>query len=99
MIIASCELSARQGQKSLCKVQKFKRNTQRLGKHVSSLSANIANVKLALSFLKKLEELRDLSLAEWNYKKILRASLAWLRRKQLQLRAIVNYTVATLFSL
>ena len=36
-------------------------------KHLSRLKANIANVKITLSFLSLIEEFRDLSLAEWNF--------------------------------
>jgi len=35
--------------------------------HLSSLKANIANVKLILKFLSLLEEFRDLTVMEWNF--------------------------------
>jgi hypothetical protein len=38
---------------------------------MSNLKTNIANVKLTLSFLELLEECRDLSIQEWNFKEAL----------------------------
>ena len=43
--------------------------------HLSSLKANIANVKLIMSFMGILEEFRDLTLIEWNFKQILEQKL------------------------
>ena len=43
--------------------------------HLSSLKANIANVKLVLSFLTVLEEFRDLTLMEWNFQNLLQDKL------------------------
>ena len=39
--------------------------------HLSSLKANISNVKLIITFMGLLEEFRDLTLEEWNFRKIL----------------------------
>ena len=49
---------------------------------LSSLKANIANVKLVLSFLGLLEEFRDLSLQEWNFRHILEQRLVSLLKQQ-----------------
>lgn len=38
---------------------------------LSNLKATIANVKLVLSFLEMLEDCRDLSIQEWNFKEVL----------------------------
>ncbi|PVH38655.1 hypothetical protein PAHAL_5G318200 [Panicum hallii] len=48
--------------------------------HLSSLKANIANVKLILSFLGILEEFRDVSFMEWNFKSLLEQKLLFLLR-------------------
>jgi hypothetical protein len=50
--------------------------------HLSGLKANIANVKLVLSFLGVLEEFRDLTLVEWNFKRLLEHKLLSLLRQQ-----------------
>jgi len=49
---------------------------------LSNLKANIANVKLVLSFLGLLEEFRDLSLHEWNFRHILEQKLVSLLKQQ-----------------
>ena len=49
---------------------------------LSNLKANIANVKLVLSFLGLLEEFRDLSLQEWNFRHILEQRLVSLLKQQ-----------------
>ena len=49
---------------------------------LSNLKANIANVKLVLSFLGLLEEFRDLSLQEWNFRHILEQRLISLLKQQ-----------------
>jgi len=51
-------------------------------KHLSSLKTNIANVKLTLSFLSLIEEFRDLSLAEWNFRKLFEDKLTSLLHLQ-----------------
>lgn len=51
-------------------------------RNLSSLSANISNVKLVLSFMELLEEHRDLSLEEWNFKEILSEKLVALLHQQ-----------------
>ena len=47
-----------------------------------ALKINISNVKLVLSFLVLMEELRDLSLPEWNFKLLLEQKLQSLLRQQ-----------------
>lgn len=42
---------------------------------ISSLKENIRNIKLFISFLNLIEEFRDLSLPEWNFKKLLESKL------------------------
>ena len=37
-------------------------------KHLSSLKSNIANVKLVLIFVYLIEEFRDLTVEEWNFR-------------------------------
>lgn len=39
---------------------------------LSSLKSNISNVKLILNLFDLIEELRDLSLAEWNFRVLLK---------------------------
>jgi hypothetical protein len=43
--------------------------------NLSNLKANIANVKSALTFLQIIEEFKDLSIHEWNFKQILDSKL------------------------
>lgn len=50
--------------------------------NLSSLKENIANVKLILSFLNILEEFIDLSLIEWNFRKLLEEKLISLLQQQ-----------------
>ena len=50
--------------------------------NISSLSATISNVKLVFSFMEILEEHRDLSLEEWNFKDILNERLVALVHQQ-----------------
>jgi len=50
--------------------------------HLSSLKANIHNIKLVLAFLEILEEFRDLSLFEWNFKTVLCDKLTSLLEQQ-----------------
>ena len=50
--------------------------------HLSSLKANITNVKLVLSFLCILEEFRDLTLMEWNFRNTLQQKLVSLLKQQ-----------------
>ena len=49
---------------------------------LSSLKVIISNVKLILSFLGYLKELRDLTIFEWNFKSILEQKLISLLRQQ-----------------
>jgi hypothetical protein len=49
---------------------------------LSNLKATIGNVKLILSFFCLIEEFRDLSLVEWNFKKILEGKLQTLLHHQ-----------------
>ncbi|KAG2576092.1 hypothetical protein PVAP13_6NG004731 [Panicum virgatum] len=50
--------------------------------HLSSLDVNIANVKLIIIFLSLLEEFRDLTLEEWNCRKLLEDKLLLLLKQQ-----------------
>lgn len=66
-------------------IAKFK-NLRRVIKawqaQLSSLKTNLANVKLILSFLGLLEEFKDLSLQEWNFRHILEQRLVSLLKQQ-----------------
>jgi hypothetical protein len=64
---------------------KFKnlRKVLKQWKHsLSNLKANISNVKLMLQFLNFLEECRDLSLIEWNFRTLLEDKLVLLLKQQ-----------------
>ena len=50
--------------------------------HLSNLKENIRNVKLILEFLCMIEEFRDLTLMEWNFKAVLEDKLLFLLRQQ-----------------
>lgn len=50
--------------------------------YLSSLKVTIANVKVVLSFLILIEEFRDLSLPEWNFKDLLQDKLQSLLKQQ-----------------
>lgn len=64
---------------------KFK-NLRKVLKHwrhsLSNLKANISKVKLVLQFLNFLEECRDLSLIEWNFRTLLEDKLILLLKQQ-----------------
>lgn len=49
---------------------------------LSALKDNISNVKLVLCFLNLIEEFRDLSLVEWNFRKLLEDKLIILLQQQ-----------------
>lgn len=49
---------------------------------LSNLKENIKNVKLVLSFLEFLEDFRDLSIQEWNFREILSEKLLALLKQQ-----------------
>ena len=51
-------------------------------KHISSIMANIANVKAVLSVMEILEEHRDLTVEEWNFKDLLSEKLLSLLHQQ-----------------
>lgn len=51
-------------------------------KHISSLTTNIANVKIVLSFMEILEEHKDLTIEEWNFKDLLSEKLVALLHQQ-----------------
>ena len=51
-------------------------------KHISSIMANIANVKAVLSAMEILEEHRDLTVEEWNFKDLLSEKLLSLLHQQ-----------------
>jgi hypothetical protein len=42
---------------------------------LSSLKANIENVKIILQFLEVLEDFRDLTIIEWNFRILLRENM------------------------
>ena len=50
---------------------------------ISSLKINIENVKLVISFLDSIEEWRDLTLQEWNFRDILNLKLTNLLHQQM----------------
>jgi hypothetical protein len=49
---------------------------------LSNLKGTISNVKLVLTFINFLEEFRDLSLVEWNFRKLLEEKLISLLKQQ-----------------
>ena len=49
---------------------------------LSSLKEIISNVKLVLTFINFLDEFRDLSLVEWNFRKLMEAKLISLSKQQ-----------------
>lgn len=49
---------------------------------LSNLKTSIANIKLVLSFLEMLEDCRDLSIQEWNFKEVLASKLVLLLKQQ-----------------
>lgn len=51
-------------------------------KNLCNLKQNIVNVKLVLNFLNMLEECRDLSLVEWNFRSLLEQRLIMLLKQQ-----------------
>jgi thymidylate synthase len=50
--------------------------------HLSNLKATIGNIKLVISFLDTIEERRDLSVEEWNFREILHSKLSSLLHQQ-----------------
>jgi len=58
-----------------CKIQKPEESFKGVSKNLSSLKLAIANVKLTLSFLLFIEEFRDLTIPEWNFKSLLEERL------------------------
>lgn len=66
----------------MAKFKNLRRVLKTWQKHISSLSANIENVKLTLSLMEFLEEHRDLSLEEWNFKKLLSDKMVFLLHQQ-----------------
>jgi hypothetical protein len=49
---------------------------------ISNLKENIRNIKLVICFLNLIEEFRDLSLSEWNFRKLLESKLISLLKQQ-----------------
>lgn len=49
---------------------------------LSNLQQNISNVKLVLNFLNLLEDYRDFSLIEWNFRALLEEKLISLHQQQ-----------------
>lgn len=78
-------LPTHQTDKAKIVIAKFK-NLRRVLKawsaQISGLKKVMANVKLLLSFLDFLEEIRDLSLQEWNFREILANKLVSLLKQQ-----------------
>jgi hypothetical protein len=74
-----------QTDKAKCLSAKFK-NLRRVLKawqlQLSNLKSNIDNVKLIMGLLDVLEEFRDLSVIEWNFRHLLQEKLAILLRQQ-----------------
>lgn len=52
------------------------------GSSISNLKQNIANVKLILDFINLIEDFRDLTLVEWNFRSILEEKLISLLQQQ-----------------
>jgi hypothetical protein len=64
------------------KFKNLRRNLRAWSKTLSNLRSTISNVKLVLSLLLYIEEFRDLSVPEWNFKKILEQKLLSLLHQQ-----------------
>lgn len=66
----------------MAKFKNLRRVLRAWQKHISSLSANIENVKLILSLMELLEKHSDLTLEEWNFKDLLSDKLVSLLHQQ-----------------
>nr|AAO37473.1 putative reverse transcriptase [Oryza sativa Japonica Group]AAS01922.1 retrotransposon protein, putative, LINE sub-class [Oryza sativa Japonica Group]ABF96965.1 retrotransposon protein, putative, LINE subclass [Oryza sativa Japonica Group] len=66
------------------KFKSLRKGLKKWSKTISKLTTLISNCNLAVSFIDKLEELRDLTLAEWNFRVIIKSKvLQYLRFKQI----------------
>jgi regulator of replication initiation timing len=59
----------------MAKFKNLRRVLKAWQKHISGLMANITNVKAVLSLMEILEEHRDLTVEEWNFKDLLSEKL------------------------
>jgi hypothetical protein len=66
----------------MAKFKNLRRVLKAWQRHISSLSTNIENVKSVLSLMEILEEHRDLTVEEWNFKNLLRKKLTSLLHQQ-----------------
>lgn len=66
----------------MAKFKNLRRVLKAWQKHISSLTANITNVKAVLSLMEILEEHRDLTVEEWNFKDLLSEKLLSLLHQQ-----------------
>lgn len=64
------------------KFKNLRRKLRAWQAQISSLNNLISNVKLIMSFLELVEEYKDLSLMEWNFKEILKDKLQTLLHQQ-----------------
>jgi hypothetical protein len=64
------------------KLKFLKKTLRDWQQNLSSLAKTIENNKLVLSFLDTLEEFRDLSLEEWNFRQVVKSNLEHLLEKQ-----------------
>jgi hypothetical protein len=53
-----------------------------MARHISNLNTTISNNRVTLSFLDMIEESRDLTLEEWNFRKIIQYHLERLLEQQ-----------------
>lgn len=66
------------------KFKSLRKGLKKWSKSLSKLSSLITNCNMAVSFVDRLEELRDLTLAEWNFRCIIKAKiLEYLKYKQI----------------
>ena len=66
----------------MAKFKNLRRVLKEWQKYISSIMANIANVKAVLSVMEILEEHRDLTVEEWNFKDLLSEKLLSLLHQQ-----------------
>lgn len=66
----------------MAKFKNLRRVLKACQRHISSLKTNIANVKIVLSLMEVLEEYRDLTIEEWNFKDLLSGKLIALLHQQ-----------------
>jgi hypothetical protein len=66
----------------MAKFKNLRRVLKAWQRHISSLKTNVANVKIVLSLMEVLEEYRDLTIEEWNFKDLLSGKLIALLHQQ-----------------